>query len=53
MEKQQRQITAALANPALYRDQPEQVKQLNLRFAELEAELALALVRWEQLEAKR
>jgi ATP-binding cassette subfamily F protein uup len=53
MEKEQAQITAALAKPALYRDQPEQVKQLNLRFAALEAELARALSRWEELERKR
>jgi ATP-binding cassette subfamily F protein uup len=53
LEKEQSQITAALANPALYRDQPEQVKQLNLRFAALAAQLASAMSRWEQLEAKR
>jgi len=53
MEKEQRQLTAALANAALYRDQPEQVKQLNLRFAAIDAELASAMSRWEQLEAKR
>lgn len=53
LEKEQGQITAALANPTLYRDQPEQVKQLNLRFAALDAELASALSRWEELEAKR
>ena len=53
LEKEQGQITGALANGALYRDQPEQVKQLNLRFAALEAELASVLSRWEALEAKR
>ena len=53
LEKEQSQITAALANGALYRDRPEQVKQLNQRLAALEAELVSALARWEQLEAKR
>jgi len=53
LEKEQSQITTALANPALYRDQPAQVQQLNLRFAAIEAELASALSRWEKLEAKR
>jgi len=53
MEKEQSHITAALANPLLYRDQPEQVRQLNQRFAALEVELASALSRWEQLEKKR
>jgi ATP-binding cassette subfamily F protein uup len=53
LERQQSQVTAALANGALYRDQPEQVKQLNQRFAAIEAELAAALLRWEELEARR
>jgi len=53
IEQEQSQITAALAKPALYRDQPEQVDQLNRRYALLEQELASALSRWEQLEAKR
>jgi len=53
LEKEQSQITASLANAALYRDQPEEVKRLNQRFAALEAELASALSRWEELEAKR
>ena len=53
LEKEQSQISAALANAALYRDEPEQVKQLNLRLAAVEAELASALSRWEELEAKR
>jgi len=53
LEREQAQITAALANAALYREQPEQVKQLNRRYAALEQELASALARWEELEAKR
>ncbi|MGP1675838.1 MAG: ATP-binding cassette domain-containing protein, partial [Burkholderiales bacterium] len=53
LEKEQGRITAALANAALYRDQPEQVKQLNQRYAALEAELASTLSRWERLETKR
>ena len=53
LEKEQSHMTRALADAALYRDQPQQVKQLNLRFAAVEAELASALLRWEQLEAKR
>ncbi|MFH1043492.1 MAG: ATP-binding cassette domain-containing protein [Pseudomonadota bacterium] len=53
LEKEQGQISAALANPALYRDQPQQVKLLNRRFTALEAELASTLSRWEELEAKR
>ncbi len=53
LEKEQSQITVALADAALYREQPEQVKQLNLRYAALAADLASALQRWEELEAKR
>ncbi|MHB8668020.1 MAG: ATP-binding cassette domain-containing protein [Burkholderiales bacterium] len=53
LEKEQSGITAALANAALYRDQPAQVKQLNQRYAALETELASALLRWEELERKR
>jgi ATP-binding cassette subfamily F protein uup len=53
LEKEQKQITAALANAALYRDNPAQVKQLNQRYAALEAELASVLLRWEELEIKR
>ena len=53
LEKEQSQITVALANAALYREQPEQVKQLNLRYAALAADLAAALLRWEELEIKR
>ena len=53
LEKEQLQISSALASEALYRDQPEQVKQLNLRYAAIEAELESALSRWEQLEARR
>jgi len=53
LEREQSQITAQLADTTLYRDQPERVKQLNQRYAALEAELASALARWEQLEAKR
>ena len=53
LEKEQSQITKALANPALYRDQSAQIQQLSLRLAAIDAELASALARWEQLEAKR
>ena len=53
LEKEQSQITGALANAALYREQPEQVKQLNQRYATLAADLASALSRWEELEIKR
>jgi ATP-binding cassette subfamily F protein uup len=53
LEREKGQISVAFANPALYRDQPEQVKRLNLRLAAIEVELASAMLRWEQLEARR
>jgi hypothetical protein len=42
-------MSAPRAVGALCRDQPEQVKRLNLCFAVIEAELASAMLRWEQL----
>ena len=53
LEQEQREITASLGEPALYRDQPERSTQLQKRFAEIEALLLQALSRWEELEAKR
>jgi ATP-binding cassette subfamily F protein uup len=53
LEREQALLSAALADAALYREQPEKVKQLNARYAALEAELAAAFARWEELEAKR
>jgi ATP-binding cassette subfamily F protein uup len=52
LEKEQGQINGQLADPALYRDRPGEVKPLQARHAAIEAELALLLVRWEELEAK-
>ena len=53
LEKEQGDITAMLADAALYRDQPARVKQLQARFAAIEEELMQALPRWEELEAKQ
>jgi ABC transport system ATP-binding/permease protein len=53
LEQEQSEIVGQLADPALYRDRPEQVKQLQLRHAAIEAELTQALTRWEALEAKK
>jgi ATP-binding cassette subfamily F protein uup len=51
MEAEQRDITAQLASPALYSGAPQRVAELQTRYAALEAELAAALQRWEQLAA--
>ena len=52
LESEQGAITAKLADPALYRDRPGDVKPLQARHAAIEAELARLLERWEALEAK-
>jgi ATP-binding cassette subfamily F protein uup len=53
LEQEQREITDTLGDAALYRDQPEQLKQLQARFGDIEEQLMQALSRWEELEAKR
>ncbi len=52
LEQEQAQITAELADSALYRDQPDRVKTLQQRYAAVEEELMLCLARWEALEAR-
>jgi ATP-binding cassette subfamily F protein uup len=41
-----------LADPALYRESPEQVKALHAKLAQVDAELALVYARWEELEKR-
>jgi len=53
LEQEQREITAGLGDPAMYRGVPEQMRQMQARFAEIEEQLMQALARWEALEAKR
>ncbi len=53
LEHEQAEITGKLANPALYRDQPEQVKQLRQHYTAIEEELMQALSRWEELGEKQ
>ena len=52
LEAGQASLTARLADPALYRAAPEEVKALRAQLAEREAELARAMLRWEELEAR-
>ena len=51
LEAEQRAITAKLADPTLYRDQSQEVKALQIRFAAIEEALMQALTRWEALTA--
>ena len=52
LEHEQAQISQRLADPALYRGGHEQVKALQARLAEIEAELAHGIARWEELETR-
>jgi ATP-binding cassette subfamily F protein uup len=53
LEREQREITARLADPALYRGDAASVKALQERFRAIEDELEASLERWESLEARR
>jgi ATP-binding cassette subfamily F protein uup len=50
-EEEQKAITAKLADAAIYA-QPEEVKRLNQRFAEIDRQLLAALERWEEIDSK-
>ena len=51
LEREQADIGRRLADPALYRDQPQEARRLNQRYAAIERELTSVLTRWEELEA--
>ncbi|MDZ7593665.1 MAG: ATP-binding cassette domain-containing protein [Thiobacillus sp.] len=53
LEAEQETLAARLADPALYLDQPQQAAALHVRTEAIEAELLVALARWEALEAKQ
>ena len=52
LEVEQASITAALADPAVYREQGGRVAELQQRFEAVENELMACLTRWEDLEAR-
>jgi ATP-binding cassette subfamily F protein uup len=52
LEREQGDIAMKLADPALYRDRPGEVKALQARHAAVEAELVRLLARWEELETR-
>lgn len=51
LEEEQKAIAARLADPDLYRQQPEEAPHLNARFAEIDRLLLQALEKWERIEA--
>ena len=52
LEREQAEVERKLADPQLYRSDPEEVKRLRARYAQIEEELTLALERWTALEEK-
>jgi ATP-binding cassette subfamily F protein uup len=52
LEAEQAGISARLADPELYRQEPAEVQKLNQRFAEIDGLLMQALERWEAIESR-
>jgi len=50
LEQERAQISQRLADPALYKDTPQEVQRLNRRYAAIEGDLAHLQARWEELE---
>jgi ATP-binding cassette subfamily F protein uup len=53
LEAEQAGIAAQLADPALYKGEPQRVKALQARHADIEQLVAAAMVRWDALEQKQ
>ena len=52
LEAEQAALNARLADPALYRGSPEELPALKARLAALDRDIAQAMQRWEELEAR-
>jgi ATP-binding cassette subfamily F protein uup len=52
LEAEQATITTQLSDPELYRKEPDAMKKLNQRFAEIDALLLDSLEKWEAIEAR-
>ncbi|HAF00068.1 MAG TPA: ABC transporter ATP-binding protein, partial [Methylophilaceae bacterium] len=52
LEKEQADINLALANPDIYREDTEKVKQLQARLTEIASDIETKLIRWDELETK-
>jgi ABC transport system ATP-binding/permease protein len=50
LEAELAEINLALANPVIYRDEPERVKTLQSRITEIEASTEAKMLRWDELE---
>ena len=53
LEREQAELTRQLADPAVYQDRSVDLRALNARHAENDAELTRLLERWEALEARK
>jgi ATP-binding cassette subfamily F protein uup len=53
LEQEQAAISQRLADPALYRDEPQEVSALQARYDEIDGELTQLLERWEALESRQ
>jgi ATP-binding cassette subfamily F protein uup len=53
LETEQHSINERLTDAALYRDQPQEAKRLQVRLTEIESEIERAMVRWEELETRK
>ena len=52
LEQEQKALSERLANPDLYKQQPDEAQRLNQRFAEIDQLLLVSLEKWETIEAR-
>ena len=52
LESEQKQLGERLTDPSLYQRSPQDVGSINTRLAQIEQELAAAMLRWESLAAR-
>ena len=52
LEREQAELGRKLADPELYRSDPEEIRRANLRYEEIDELLMRLLARWEELEAR-
>ena len=52
LETEQNALNAELADPDIYRNDPQRLKVLQARVAAIDTELEQAMLRWEELESK-
>ena len=53
LEAEQSGITATLADPAVYKNEPDRVSALQQRYSQIEGELMTCLSRWDELESRQ